>query len=98
MSDLKIEVFTSPTCPNCPAAVRATKELLAANKELGGRVLWKELSTATPQGRRKAAKYGIRSVPTIIMSNSRGGKGGIVGTPTQEKYLEVVREMMGEGE
>lgn len=94
MAELKIEVFTSPTCPHCPPAVRTAKELLEENPELKERVEWVEVSTATTDGQRKAMSYGIRGVPTIIFTNSKGEKGGVVGTPTKKKYLEIIKQMM----
>jgi thioredoxin 1 len=94
MTELKIEVFTSPTCPHCPGAVEATKRLLSENPELDGKVKWEELSTRTPEGSRKAAAYGVRGVPTIVTTNSKGEKGAFVGAPTQKAYLNMIKEMM----
>ncbi len=94
MSDLKIEVFTSPGCPHCPTAVRVTRELMEENPELAERVRWKEMSTATPEGSRKAQAYGIRAVPTIIFTNKRGERGGYVGAPSKKRYLEIIEEML----
>ncbi len=96
MADLKIEVFTGPRCPHCPHAVKATKKLLKDNPRLRERVKWVEVSTGTKKGSRRAQRYGIRSVPTIILTNKEGDKGGIRGTPSQRKYLEYVYEMLGE--
>ena len=96
MADLKIEVFTNPRCPNCPGAVKATKNLLKTCKGLAGRVKWTELSTATSKGSKKARRYGIRSVPTIIITDRRGNMGGFTGTPTERKYVEAVYELLGE--
>lgn len=94
MTELKIEVFTSPTCPHCPPAVRTTKELLEENPELKEKIEWVEVSTATADGRSKAMEYRIRKVPTIIFTNDRGEKGGLVGAPTKKKYLEIIKQMM----
>ncbi len=95
MAEVKIEVFTSMTCPHCPAAVTATKQLLKENPDLAGKVKWKEISTSSSEGRSKAARYGIRSIPTIVLTNKKGQKGGYVGAPTQKKYLEMVEKMLG---
>jgi protein-disulfide isomerase len=94
MAELAIEVFTSPTCPHCPGAVIATEELLKNNPELAEKIKWAELSTASVEGSRKAREYGIRSVPTIILTNKKGEKGGYVGAPTQKTYLKIVEEML----
>jgi len=94
MAELKIEVFTSMTCPFCPGAVRATKKLLADNPELESKVTWEELSTRSPEGSRKASAYGIRSVPTIVVTNKRGERGAHVGEPSQGTYLKMINEML----
>lgn len=91
---IEIEIFTSPTCPHCPAAVRATKELMEQHPELKKSVVWREMSTATQEGNRKAAGYGIRGVPTIVMTDRNGEKSGIVGAPTVARYYEVVKEII----
>jgi predicted DsbA family dithiol-disulfide isomerase len=96
MSDLKIEVFTGPRCPNCPHAVKATKKLLKDNPKLRERVKWVEVSTGTRRGQKRAQRYGIRSVPTIILTNKNGEKRGVRGTPSQDRYLDYVYQMLGE--
>ena len=96
MADLKIEVFTSPRCPHCPEAVKATKQLLKENKQLADRIRWVEVNTGTRKGNKRAQKYAIRSVPTIVLTNKKGEKAGIRGAPSQKKYLEYVYDMLGE--
>ena len=96
MSDLKIEVFTSPRCPHCPSAVKATKQLLKDNPQLEERIKWQEMNTVTPKGKKRAQAYEIRGVPTIVFTNKEGEKGALTGTPSQRKYLEIVYEMLGE--
>jgi len=64
------------------------------NPELAARIKWAEVSTATDFGSKKAAAYGIRSVPTIILTNKKGEKGGFVGAPTKKTYLNIVNEML----
>lgn len=95
MYELWIEVFTSRNCPHCPAAVEATKKLLKENPGLREKVKWKQMDTSTREGGNKADKYGIRTVPTIILTNKNGEKGGLRGAPSQRKYLETVHEMLG---
>jgi len=94
MAKLKIEVFTSPTCPHCPGAVRATEELLNENPGLKDKVSWMEMSTGSPQGRAKANAYGIRSVPTVILTRDDGETMGYRGAPTQRIYKKMVDEML----
>lgn len=94
MAELTIEVFTSSTCPHCPAAVFATEKLLEEHPELADKVAWKELNTQTPEGTSKARAYGVRGVPTIVITNSRGERGAFVGAPTSKTYLNMIKEMM----
>ena len=91
---LEIEIFTSPMCPHCPAAVRATKELMEKHPELKESVSWKEMSTATPEGAQKARSYGIRGVPTIVIINEKGEKSGLVGAPDVNRYYDVIRKVL----
>jgi thioredoxin 1 len=91
---LEIEIFTSPTCPHCPAAVRATKELMEKHPELKDSVVWKEMSTVTPQGAEKARAYGIRGVPTIVITNEKGEKAGLVGAPDVKRYYDVIQKIL----
>jgi len=99
MATVLIEVFTSPTCPHCPAAVKATKELFQKYLELKNDVTWKEMSTGTQLGYRKAVSYGISAVPTIIITNLKTNeKFGIVGVPSEKKYLEIIYKCLGKTE
>jgi thioredoxin 1 len=92
MAEIKIEVFTSMTCPHCPAAVKATETLMAENPELAEKVKWKEMNTSTEEGSRKARAYGIRGVPTIVVTNEKGEKTGYVGAPTQQTYKNLIKD------
>ncbi len=97
MKDLEIEIFTSPTCPHCPAAVKATKEVLNENPELKARVEWKEMNTAKSYAKRRARSYGIRSVPTIILTNTKTGeKSGVTGAPSNQRYLKMIYDVLDE--
>lgn len=96
MATVLIEVFTSPTCPHCPAAVKATKELLQKHEELKKEVVWKEMSTGTPRGYNKARTYGISAVPTIILTNLKTNERfGVVGAPSDKKYLDLIYKTLG---
>ena len=92
MATIKIEVFTSPTCPHCPAAVKATETLVEENPELAEKIKWKEMSTASNEGSKKARAYGIRGVPTIVATNSEGQKTAYVGAPKQSTYKKFIEE------
>jgi small redox-active disulfide protein 1 len=92
MAEIKIEVFTSPTCPHCPAAVKATEMLVEQNPDLAEKIKWKEMSTASEEGSKKARSYGIRGVPTIVVTNEKGEKTAYVGAPKQDTYKKLIEE------
>jgi len=94
MAELKIEVFTSFTCPHCPSAIKATETLLEENPELVDKIEWEEVSTRTAEGARRAQDYGIQSVPTVIVTNSKGERGGYLGPPPRKDYLRMVTELL----
>lgn len=89
---LKIEVFTSPTCPNCPSAVSLVKEI---GEEYKG-VSIKQIDTSTRKGSKKAQKYGIMSVPTIILTSDKWDEiRAFRGTPKKIALENMVREGLG---
>jgi len=57
----KYKLFTTPTCPNCPAVKEFLREV-----EMEG----EEINAANPDGAQEAAKFGIMSVPTVIFFNN----------------------------
>lgn len=52
-------LFTTPTCPNCPAV----KTYLFGQTEISG----KSIDATTPDGRALAGKFEVFSVPTVIL-------------------------------
>ena len=82
-----IEVFTSPTCPHCPNAVKVAEEISKERQD----VIVKNLSTALPEGNLKARKFNILSVPTVFVK----GPGheeilAIRGVPSKMKLNELL--------
>ena len=87
-----IEVFTSPTCPHCPSAVKLAKELAKERDDI--RVI--ESSTVTAQGQKRAQKYGIMTVPTVLVSGpSHPQKIGLQGTPPKSSLIKAVEASLG---
>lgn len=77
----KIEVFTSPTCPHCPGAVKVVEE---AKAKLGDEIEVQILSIADPANRDLAIDYGVHAVPAIAINNSLA----FIGAPTLKELLE----------
>ncbi len=92
MSYVKLELFTSPTCPNCPSAEKLVKEISKEYEDL--KVSY--FSTATGRGRKKAKNYGIQSVPTIIITSDNFSEiRAIRGTPRKIHLENIIREGFG---
>jgi len=77
---LKIEIYTSPTCPYCPAALRMLKKAAGMYK---GYIEIIEVSIVSPEGQQLAAMYKIQATPTIIMN----GEVKFRGAPPSESVL-----------
>ncbi|EHP83607.1 redox-active disulfide protein 1 [Methanotorris formicicus Mc-S-70] len=81
---VKVEVFTSPMCPHCPAAKRVVEEVAS---EIDG--IEVEYIDAMKEPER-AAKYGIMAVPTIVID----GEVTFIGAPTKEALVEEIKKKM----
>ncbi len=77
--ELLLELFTSPTCPHCPAAKRVAENVV---RQMDGALLI-ERDVSTPEGGQAAASYGVQGVPTIVVN----GKYKMVGVPGSEDEL-----------
>ncbi|MDV3104234.1 thioredoxin family protein [Thermococcus waiotapuensis] len=81
-----IEVITSPGCPYCPIAWAMAQEL---ERKYDG-VIARELSVATPEGRRKAMEHNILGTPTILINN----RVEFIGLPNFAEFERRVRELL----
>lgn len=80
---VKIEVFTSPTCPYCPMAIEVVEE---AKKELGDAIEVEKVDIM--EDREKAVNYGLMAVPAIAMN----GVVKFVGAPSLEELMAALKE------
>ena len=72
---MKIEVFYTPTCPNCPPAKAALRKFIKEHKEIE----YSEINAYDHQDR--VMELGFRMVPTIVVD----GKVWMTGVPTEEQ-------------
>ena len=79
---IKVEVFTSPTCPHCPAAIKLASEIAKKNPEVELEIVnvW-----TNPQ---KAVDYGIYAVPTIVVN----GKVTFIGAPRESEFIKAIEK------
>ncbi|RLI46489.1 thioredoxin [Candidatus Bathyarchaeota archaeon] len=85
---VKIEVYTSPTCPYCPHAVKLLDEIAPS---FGQNVTVEEVNSWSEEGQTRALKYGIMAVPTIVIN----GKVRFVGVPKKDELVRAIREEVG---
>ncbi len=82
---VKIEVFTSPMCPHCPAAKRVVDEVVS---EMGGNIEVEHINVNENPDR--AVQYGIMAVPTIVIN----GNVEFIGAPTKEGLKEALMKYL----
>jgi len=80
---VKIEVFTSPSCPYCPMAVQLVEDV---QKDMVDDVEVEKIDIMVSQ--EKAREYGLMAVPAIALN----GVVKFVGSPGKEELLEAIKE------
>ncbi len=82
-------LFTSLTCPHCPAAKTAMDEIAEERTDAD----FQKLSLEQPNAQRLAKTFGVQSVPTfIIQGPEHEGNIGLVGSQSKDtlnKYLDI---------
>ena len=84
---VKIEVFTSPSCPYCPMAVQLVEDV---QKDMVNDVEVEKIDIMVDQ--EKAREYGLMAVPAVALN----GVVRFVGAPGKEELLEAIKEEMVE--
>lgn len=82
---VKVEVFTSPSCPYCPMAVQLVEEV---QKEMTEDLEVEKIDIMVDQ--EKAREYGLMAVPAIALN----GVVRFVGAPGKEELVEAIKETM----
>ena len=89
---VKIQVFTSPTCPHCHPALDLAKQIEKERDD----VKVTELNTATPHGHRKAEQLGVMAVPTIFVKGPAYPQDiGFKGLPSKKGLLKAIDISLG---
>ncbi len=82
-------VFTSPTCPHCPAAKKIASEVANSRDD----VVYKDVVSGMPGSERLFRKFDISSVPTIIIRGpaypNNIGLRGVQSRKTLNKYINL---------
>lgn len=84
---IKVEVFSTNSCPHCPAAIDAAQ---AAKDKLGDAIDVEVLKIdESNENREKAIAYQIMAVPTIVID----GEVAFVGAPTDFELIEKLESL-----
>lgn len=84
---VKVEVFTSPSCPYCPMAVELVEEV---KKEMPDNIEVEKIDIMTD--REKAIEYNLMAVPAIALN----GLVKFVGAPSKEELVIAIKEEIQE--
>ena len=87
---VKVEVFSTSTCPHCPAAIDAAQK---AKDKLGDTIEVESIKIddpENPENRQRAIDYQIMAVPTIVID----GEVSFLGAPTEDELLEKLESLL----
>lgn len=84
--DVHIQVFVTPTCPYCPAAVRMGHALALASEKVTADMV---MSTEFPH---VSQRYGVMAVPKVVINETRAFEGAL---PEDQFVQQVVAASSG---
>lgn len=85
---IKVEVFSTSTCPHCPAAIAAAE---SAKDKLGDAIDVESIKIdSDAENRQRAMDYQIMAVPTIVID----GDVAFVGAPTEDELIEKLESLI----
>ena len=82
---VKLEVFTSQSCPYCPMAVEVAEQMV---KEFGDDLDYQHLDVK--KKKKKVREYEIMSVPTVVLE----GKTVSIGAPDPEQLSKQIKKAL----
>ncbi len=80
---VKVEVFSTDSCPHCPMAVQAALE---AERQLDG-VKVEIVKIVDQETQKRAMDYQIMAVPTIVIN----GNVEFIGAPIVDELVETLK-------
>ena len=85
---IKVEVFSTNSCPHCPAAIDAAQ---VAKDKLGDAIDVEIFKIdESMENRQKAIDYQIMAVPTIVID----GEVTFVGAPSEEDLINALESKL----
>ena len=87
---VRLQVFVTPTCPYCPAAVVTAHKLAMANPMITGDMVE---ATEFPH---LSMKYNVRGVPRVVINEDAHFEGALPEDAYVERILQAVSEPIAE--
>ncbi|MBQ8018611.1 MAG: thioredoxin family protein [Methanobrevibacter sp.] len=87
---IKVEVFSTSTCPHCPAAIDAAEK---AKDKLGDAIDVESIKIddmENPDNRKRAMDYQIMAVPTVVID----GEVTFVGAPSEQELIDALESKL----
>ena len=87
---VKVEVFSTSTCPHCPAAIDAAQK---AKDKFGDSIEVESIKIddpENPENRQRAIDYQVMAVPTVVID----GEVSFVGAPTESELFEKLESLL----
>ncbi len=85
---IKVEVFSTNSCPHCPAAIEAANN---AKDKLGDAIDVESIKIdESDDNRQRAIDYQIMAVPTIVID----GEVAFIGAPAETELIEKLESML----
>lgn len=89
MTEVKVEVFYSDTCPHCPPQKALAKQFESDSVKV--------TTTNVARNQIRARRHGVRSVPTTVVSGpGLEQKSGFRGVMSEEKLEKAIKVAKGE--
>ena len=84
---IKVEVFSTNSCPHCPSAIDAAQ---VAKDKLGDAIDVEVVKIdESEENRKRAIEYQIMAVPTIVID----GEVTFVGAPSDDELIEKLESL-----
>lgn len=88
---MKILLFVSSSCSYCPKAEKVVSKVAPEYYEYG--LKYKKIRIKTEEGKKLSTKFGIMSLPTILMLDDNGIElQKIVGVPSEENLKNKIEK------
>ena len=92
MARVEVLLFTSSTCPHCPAAEKVAERVCPGIEG----VKYRKIRIKTQEGKELSAVYNIRGTPTFIIRDESHSKiERIVGVPSDDNLRGKIEKVMG---